>query len=182
MIGPGRLVLVMGPSGAGKDTLIAHARERCRGDPNIVFPRRIVTRAASPAENHETVSVAEFDEIAAAGGFALWWRAHGLSYGLPRALDDDIGTGRTIVCNVSRTIITPARARYARVAAVLITAPADVLAARLALRSRESAESIAGRLRHSEALGDVAADFVIENVGAPELAASRLVEIIRAAS
>jgi ribose 1,5-bisphosphokinase len=181
-IGPGRLVLVVGPSGAGKDTLIGHARERCRADAGIVFPRRIVTRSASAAEDHATVSPARFDEMAAAGGFALWWRVHGLSYALPRAIDDDIGAGRTIVCNVSRTIIASARARYARVAVVLVTAPPEVLAARLAQRSRESADSIAGRLRRSEAVDDVVADFVIDNVGAPEVAADRLVEIIRAVS
>jgi ribose 1,5-bisphosphokinase len=177
-VGPGWLILVVGPSGAGKDTLIAHARERCRAEANIVFPRRMVTRPASSAEDHATVSAEAFEAMAAAGGFALWWRAHDLSYGVPRSIDDDIRTGRTIVCNVSRTIIAPARARYARVAAVLITAPADLLAARLAQRSRERADSVADRLRRSDALADVPVDFTIENVGTPEVAASRLLEII----
>jgi ribose 1,5-bisphosphokinase len=177
-LGPGRLVLVVGPSGAGKDTLIAHARERCRAEANIVFPQRIVTRPASSAEDHATVSAAAFEATAAAGGFALWWRAHGLSYGVPSSIDGDVCAGRTIVCNVSRTIITPARARYVRVAAVLITAPADMRAARLAQRSRESADSVADRLRRGDALADVPVDFVIENIGTPELAASRLLAII----
>jgi ribose 1,5-bisphosphokinase len=178
-IGPGWLILVVGPSGAGKDTLLAHAREGCRADPNIVFPRRMVTRPASSAEDHATVSAEAFEAMAAAGGFALWWRAHELNYGVPRSIDDDIRAGRTIVCNVSRTIIAPARARYARVAAVLITAPADMRAARLAQRSRESGDSVADRLRRGDALADVPVDFTIGNVGPPEVAASRLLEIIR---
>jgi ribose 1,5-bisphosphokinase len=177
-IGPGWLILVVGPSGAGKDTLIAHARERCRAEASIVFPRRMVTRPASAAEDHATVSVEAFEATAAAGGFALWWRAHELSYGVPRSIDGDIRAGRTIVCNVSRTIIAPARARYARVAAVLITAPADLLAARLAQRSRERADSVADRLRRGDGLAHVPVDFIIENVGLPELAARRLLEII----
>jgi ribose 1,5-bisphosphokinase len=177
-IGPGWLILVVGPSGAGKDTLIAHARERCRAEASIVFPRRMVTRPASSAEDHATVSAEAFEATAAGGGFALWWRAHDLSYGVPRSIDGDIRAGRTIVCNVSRTIIAPARARYARVAAVLITAPADMRAARLAHRSRERADSVADRLRRGDALADVAVDFIIENVGTPELAARRLLEII----
>ena len=177
-IGPGWLILVVGPSGAGKDTLLAHAREGCHADPNIVFPRRMVTRPASSAEDHATVSAEAFEAMAAAGGFALWWRAHELSYGVPSSIDDDIRAGRTIVCNVSRTIIAPARALYARVAAVLITAPADIRAARLAQRSRESADSVADRLRRGDALADVPVDFIIENVDIPELAAHRLLEII----
>ena len=52
-IGPGRLVLVVGPSGAGKDTLIAGARVKCLNNPTIVFPRRVVTRAASVAEDND---------------------------------------------------------------------------------------------------------------------------------
>jgi ribose 1,5-bisphosphokinase len=181
-IGPGWLILVVGPSGAGKDTLLAHAREQCRADPNIVFPRRMVTRPASSAEDHATISAEAFEVMAAAGGFALWWRAHELSYGVPSSIDGDIRAGRTIVCNVSRTIVAPARARYARVAAVLIPAPADMRAARLAQRSRESADSVADRLRRGDALADVPVDFMIENVGIPELAARRLLEIICDAS
>lgn len=45
-IGPGRLVLVVGPSGAGKDTVLTLARDACRG--TVLFPRRVVTRPASP--------------------------------------------------------------------------------------------------------------------------------------
>jgi ribose 1,5-bisphosphokinase len=179
-IGPGRFVLVVGPSGAGKDTLISHARDLCREDGDIVFPNRIVTRPASSAEDHATVSVAAFDAMLAAGDMALWWRAHGLSYALPRSIDGDIGAGRTVVCNVSRTMIAPARVRYARVAAVLVTAPVELLAARLAQRGRESVDSVAARLRRSETMdGNLQADFVIENVGPPEAGVGRLLDIIR---
>ena len=40
------------------------------------------------------------------GDFAFWWEAHGLKYALPAAIDDDIRAGRTVVCNVSRGIVT----------------------------------------------------------------------------
>src|SRR5450756_1114872 len=88
-IGPGRLVLVVGPSGAGKDTLIDAVRAACRDEAGVVFPRRVVTRPWSAAEDHDTISDASFDQAAANGAFALWWAAHGLNYGIPAAIDAD---------------------------------------------------------------------------------------------
>ena len=80
----GRLVLVVGPSGAGKDTLIAAAQERLAGDPRYVFPKRVVTRPCNrEREAHESATETQFEERLANGGFCLAWQAHGLSYGLP---------------------------------------------------------------------------------------------------
>jgi ribose 1,5-bisphosphokinase len=175
-IGPGRLVLVVGPSGAGKDTLIAASRARLQDDA-VVFPRRVVTRPASANEDHDCLSEAEFRRAARHGAFALAWEAHGLRYGVPAGIDADIAVARTVVCNVSRTVVAAARSRYAMVTVALITAPAEVLASRLSARSRASDGSIADRLaRSSEAF---AADLVIHNVGAPEAGADLLIAAIR---
>jgi ribose 1,5-bisphosphokinase len=169
---------VVGPSGAGKDTVLAIARDKCCADASIVFPRRIITRSSSPAESNDTVTEAEFERLVASESVALWWRAHGLGYALPLSVDHDIYVGHTVVCNVSRTIVDLARTRYARVSVVLITAPTDVLAERLARRDREPANAIEARLRRSESLGETSrADFTIENTDTADSAASRLVEI-----
>ena len=104
-IGPGALVVVVGPSGAGKDTLIGLARTLCADDPSIVFPRRIVTRAASAAEDHDSVTPAEFDAAIGQGAYAFWWEAHGLKYALPAAIDAQLRAGNTVVCNVSRAVV-----------------------------------------------------------------------------
>jgi ribose 1,5-bisphosphokinase len=181
VIGPGRLVLVVGPSGAGKDTLIELARGLLRDDASVVFPRRVVTRAASAAEAHDTMDEEAFDRAARAGSFALTWDAHGLRYGIPISIDADIRAARTVVCNVSRTIIIPARARYADVFVALVTAPAEVLAARLAARGRDG--DIAQRLARAEAFADVGADCVISNTGAPaEGAAALMAAVARTAA
>jgi ribose 1,5-bisphosphokinase len=180
LIGPGRLVLVVGPSGAGKDTLISGARAACRDDPDVIFPRRAVTRQASGAEDHHSVSVAVFEQAVAAGAFSLWWEAHGHKYGIPASIELQLCDGRTVVCNVSRTIIAQARQRYAAVVVVLVTATEEVLAARLAARGRVSDGAIIDRLMRSAAVDfDFRADVVIDNTGEPEIGIRQLVKAIR---
>jgi ribose 1,5-bisphosphokinase len=89
-LAPGRLVLVVGPSGAGKDTVINGARAALASDPRIVFPRRVVTRPSSASEDHDSLSDKAFDCAVSNGAFALHWEAHGHKYGVPRTIDNDI--------------------------------------------------------------------------------------------
>jgi ribose 1,5-bisphosphokinase len=178
-IGPGRLVLVVGPSGAGKDTLIGLARAACADDGNIVFPRRVVTREPSSFEDNEQVSLEAFRQAQAQGEFTIHWEAHNHCYGLRRAIDDQIRAGRAVVANVSRTVVEAMRRAYADVLVVSITAPSEILSQRLAARARGSDGQIADRLRR--AVDDPAAtpDFTITNVGSAEGHALELLRAIR---
>ncbi len=179
-IGPGRLVLVVGPSGAGKDTLLAAAQDACRGERDIVFARRVVTRQASSAEDHDTLTPEAFAQARAAGAFALAWSAHGLDYGIPATVDDEIRAGHTVVCNVSRAIVAEARGRFAHVITVLVTAPRDVLVARLAARGRGSDGDLGARLRRSDALDhDLAPDFIIQNTDSVARGTERMLDVVR---
>jgi ribose 1,5-bisphosphokinase len=181
LIGPGRLVLVVGPSGAGKDTLIAHARAACRGDASVVFPTRVVTRPPSVFEDNEFMPPAAFEQAAANGAFAICWSAHGHKYGIPRAVDFDIAAGRVVVCNVSRTVVAAVRGRYANVVTVLVTAPQDVLRSRLAARERASDGRVSDRMRRLELSdGKLRPDVIISNVGDPESEARKLVDTLYA--
>lgn len=172
-IGPGKLVLVVGPSGAGKDTLIDLARAACADDANVVFARRVVTREASGAEDNDQVTPEAFRAAAARGDFAVHWEAHGLFYALPCGVTDHVEAGRTVVANISRSVIGLLRELYADVVVVLVTAPPEVLAARLLARGRSSDGPIAQRLQRIA--GDIAPDVVISNVGDPALGARVLV-------
>jgi ribose 1,5-bisphosphokinase len=180
-IGPGRLVLVVGPSGAGKDTLIGLARVACADDGNIVFPRRVVTREPSSFEDNEQVSLEAFRQAQAQREFAIHWEAHSHCYALRRAIDDQLRAGRAVVANVSRTVVEAMRRAYTDVLVVSITAPSEILSQRLAARARGSDGQIADRLRR--AVDDPAAtpDFTIMNVGSAEDHALELLRAIRGA-
>jgi ribose 1,5-bisphosphokinase len=178
-IGPGRLVLVVGPSGAGKDTLLRFAKAACVENGNIVFPRRIITREASASEDNEEVSNGTFQESLARNEFAMHWQAHDHCYALPRAIDDDIRAGRTVVANVSRTVIPAMRRGYAETVVVAVTAPPNVLAERLAMRGRSSDGRIEQRLLRTVEDAAVAPDVTIVNTGNAEYHGRQLVRIIK---
>lgn len=141
----GRLYAVVGPSGAGKDTLIAAARAK-RADLRIA--RRAITRTRSghDAEIFEPVTRAEFDRRAAAGEFALHWRAHGLCYGISRDIERALAEGRDVVFNASRAMLGPAWEEFPCLVCIHVTARPAVLAERLAARGREDRAEIARRL------------------------------------
>ncbi|MCK1391886.1 phosphonate metabolism protein/1,5-bisphosphokinase (PRPP-forming) PhnN [Bradyrhizobium sp. 1] len=178
-IGPGRLVLVVGPSGAGKDTLLRLAQAACIDDRNIVFPRRVVTRESSADEDNMAMSPDEFRGAREHGDFAVHWDAHGHSYALPLDINDDIRAGRAVVANVSRTVIGALRQAYANVVVVAITAPPDVLAQRLAARARHSDGNIGDRLTRSVDDASVHADVTILNAGSADYHSRHLLRVIR---
>lgn len=143
----GTFFLVVGPSGAGKDSLIDGARALLEPTGRYVFARRVVTRpAGSPGEDHEAATDEAFDAREAKGDFLITWGAHGLRYGLPAELKRLVEAGRNVIANGSRATIAALAARLPRFVVVEVTAPPDVLAARIAGRGRESGEAIAKRL------------------------------------
>jgi ribose 1,5-bisphosphokinase len=139
----GRLFVVIGPSGVGKDTLLAGV---CDTD-GPYWVRRVITRPAIlGGEPYEAVTEDDFARRLSAGEFALHWRAHGLQYAVPHAELAQRAAGQDVVFNGSRAALGAALAAFPDLTIIHVTAPASVLAARLAARGRESAPDIAARL------------------------------------
>ncbi len=155
---------VVGPSGVGKDTVMeavaaAHAE--------VCLVRRIITRdPEAGGESYEAVDPAEFARRKARGAFVLDWQAHGLCYGIPAGIKDDLAQGRVVLFNGSRLMLREALRRFPDLEVLHITARPDVLAERLRARGRESAAEIAERLDRTRiALPDGLLVHEIDNSG-----------------
>lgn len=165
----GLLALVVGPSGAGKDTVIAGARAKLTDDPRFAFPARVITRPRDGSvEQHIPISAAEFDVAESTGSFALSWRSHGHAYGIPIGALDGLARDQIVVLNISRTMIVRAEALASRVAVLNVTASPDVLAMRLSARGRETRDDVRRRLERDVPIATLNAPvFSISNDGAP---------------
>lgn len=146
----GTLVLVAGPSGAGKDTLLRAAAVRLCPSRYILVRRDITRPPNDDTEQFRSVSAQEFAAKRAAGDYLLAWDAHGLSYGVPGHYADDLNAGRAVLANVSRTVLAEAAARFAPVQAILVTAPPELLEQRLRMRGREDEAAVRRRLARAD--------------------------------
>ncbi|WP_454711795.1 phosphonate metabolism protein/1,5-bisphosphokinase (PRPP-forming) PhnN [Cupriavidus nantongensis] len=175
----GTFFFVVGPSGAGKDSLMDGARAAL--DDNYVFARRVITRPDGAAgEAHEAVSEAEFARRQRSGEFLVTWDAHDLRYGLPRSLMSELERGRNVVANGSRAVIAELAVRLPRFVVVLVTAPQDVLTRRIAARGRESGDEVARRVtRTGAALPPDVTCITVANDSTLEVGRARFIKALR---
>jgi ribose 1,5-bisphosphokinase len=164
----GRLVYVVGPSGAGKDTVIAWAREHLPAGSAVHFAKRMVTRPAlSGADGDVAATPEEFDAAQSRGEFAMAWKANGLRYGIAATMREWLARGTTVVVNGSRGYLPLALRDFPDLEVVLVTARTEVLRARLIARGREDAARIAERLARDVALQEGKVALRIVNDGDP---------------
>jgi len=176
------LILIVGPSGAGKDTLMNGARAALADDPRFRFVRRVITRPGDMGEEaHESVTEQAFELRREAGDFALTWRAHGLHYGIPADISMDMARGRVVIVNVSRVVVAEAASRFPT-GVIEIAAPANLLARRLAARGRDDAVDVARRLSRAIELPLPIDRHTVMNDGTIEAGVRKLLNAISRAA
>src|SRR5512147_895757 len=180
----GRLIYLMGPAGAGKDSVLRYARAQLDGSRNLVVAHRYITRPPEAGhENYVALSDGEFDLRLRKNLFLLDWKAHGLRYAVGAEVDLWRAAGLAVVVSGSREHFARAMSAYPGVLPVLIEASAEQRRERLLRRNRESAADIAERLERASAIRIAHPELVrIDNSGRLELAGNRLVTVLTEAA
>jgi ribose 1,5-bisphosphokinase len=183
--GESSLVYLMGPSGAGKDSLLAVLRQSAAASAeNLLIAHRYITRPpiAGDREQHVFLSEAEFDRRRRRGLFALDWRAHGHAYAAGVELDFWMDKGFSVVLNGSRQHFSKARQKYGgRLVPVCLSVSAGTLEKRLIARGRENAREIEERLHRAQTFrGHLPPDcHILENEGDIQDTARRFLRFFR---
>lgn len=178
-----KLYYLIGASGAGKDSLIAYARQHLQGQYPVIFAHRYITRLPdADGENHIYLSPAEFAQRLRAGCFAMHWDSHSYRYGIGIEIDQWRALGLNVVVNGSRGYLPQARQRYPDLQPVLITVSPERLGERLRQRGRESAAEIAERMRRAgefvEQLRETPGLLTVNNDGPLAEAGEHLVKLL----
>lgn len=196
---PGWFVAIVGPSGAGKDTIMNAVHEVLKNNPEFLFVRRIITRKAginSFNDHDETsqnignednigVSLEKFFELSQKASFSLQWFAHGIHYALPIGIVDEVHKGKIVIANVSRAELEHAKELFGKVYVIEINAPIEILKERLLGRKREKITDIEERLKRANIpihLPEGAKYCYIDNSGNVKSAVDKMLSVLQSLS
>ncbi|OSM97414.1 ribose 1,5-bisphosphokinase [Lonsdalea populi] len=145
-----RLIYLIGPSGAGKDSLLDAIR--ASSPQGLLVAHRYITRPAGlPGENHVSLTVDEFQLRRRSGLFALYWQAHHYRYAVGIEVDLWLERGMDVVVNGSRAHLKQAKQYYgSQLFPICLAVSPAILRHRLLARGRENADQIEERLRRAD--------------------------------
>jgi len=164
---PGMLILVVGNSGSGKDSIMRGVKEKYPSNlKELYLTQRYITRPYSDTENYIAIKPEDFKKLSLQGEFVLEWHIYGLDYGVPIEIDGWLEKGHPVLVNVSREIIKKARSMYQNILVVFIDVPFEITLKRVKERARESGARLEERiLRASQNQTIPDADFIVDNSG-----------------
>jgi ribose 1,5-bisphosphokinase len=145
-----QLIYTMGPSGAGKDSLLAWLKTKLHPQAPVHFARRTIDRPVQPGgELHESVDASIFKHLRDQGTFSMHWAANGLQYGVRHTELDGLGPDQWVMVNGSRAYLPHALLRFPGMTVLHITARAEVLRSRLLARQRETSAMVEARVQRA---------------------------------
>jgi len=164
---PGKLVLVVGNSGSGKDSIIKGVKERYPSDLiKLYLTQRYITRPYSDTEDNIAVTPEVFKTMSLQGEFVLEWHIYGLDYGVHIEIDEWLKKGHPVLVNVSRSIVKKARKIYQNIVVAFIDVPFEISLKRVKERARESGVRLEERILRARQNWDIPdADFIVDNSG-----------------
>ena len=176
----GRLIVIVGPSGSGKDTLINWLSEKLALDENVMFARRTVTRNKDVSvEDHHSLSSEQFEAFARSGKFAVTWHAHGLRYGIPMHALAHVKSGGITIANGSRRALPQLAEMFGEIFVINLSVDRSTLATRLAARGREDTGQIQRRLDRIDTPIPSQFDMIqIDNSDKIEMAGKAVLKIV----
>ncbi|MFZ6773737.1 phosphonate metabolism protein/1,5-bisphosphokinase (PRPP-forming) PhnN [Undibacterium sp. SXout7W] len=175
----GRLFYVVGPSGAGKDSLLQWVRARLPADRRIHFAQRVITRPCHDSEDHFPVTQEQFWQQASAGEFCMHWQANQLHYGIRRHIEAHLRCGQDVVVNGSREYVPQLRLRFPEAQIIWIEADATLIQERIARRQRETGAALLHRVQRAQQFtADNDNIHKIDNSGTIDIAGQQLLQLL----
>jgi guanylate kinase len=180
------LVIISGPSGVGKDTIIQALRERPR-DADYYYVVTCTTRARRPGEidgvSYQFLDPEEFRTLRESGGLLEANEVHGNWYGTPRAqVREALAAGHDVILKIDVQGAQQVKERVPNALLVFVVPPSlEALFDRLRARATETADQLELRQRNAaiELARQEDYDYVVLNEdGQVERTAARIDEII----
>lgn len=135
-----KIILIVGASGVGKDTLIKEAKKDLKKEFNFV--RRYITRKPDKSEKNYFLENSAFELLKENDFFISSWSAHENFYGISK----NSIKNKTNIISISRSKIEDFEKNFKNVYVINITLDEKILKKRLIKRGRESIEEIKKRL------------------------------------
>ncbi len=163
----GRLIVLTGPSGVGKGTLLRSLLQR---HPDLYLSISATTRPPRLGEldgqNYYFVSRQQFERMVAQGEFLEWAEFANNCYGTPRrAVEAKIREGKWVVLEIELEGARQIRKTFPSALRIFILPPSlDELENRIRGRGQDSEDAIARRLLHAQIEVNAAHEFDLQIV------------------
>jgi phosphonate metabolism protein PhnN/1,5-bisphosphokinase (PRPP-forming) len=165
-----QIVLIVGASGVGKDTLLKNIQDKIE----VNFIKRYITREPDDNEHNYYIDDVAFDKLKKDDFFISTWEAHSNKYAIAK---NQIKSGLNII-SISRGAIKDFENYFENVTTIEITLPKDILYERLKNRARESEEEIQKRLDRSYQKIDAKNIIQFDNSASISLSAEKFVTLL----